>query len=252
MAVGKYTTRSPGRSRSSGTRGSRAHCSWLVRGIARPAWAQACEVRPEQSNASGPSAPHSYGLPTCAAAYARAEPPAAVGVRAAVEAGAPSAPDDRSSRCAEAVSRASRASTCVSWSGVRAASIRSTSRSLRSASSLSSFLRAAPACCASRAFRAAVARVSACCSPRVRRARTPAWRAPSRAARRRWSCAARRSPVSSIRAYGDRPRTPWYCSRAIRPAAARSASRAARARPSSVPRRRSSSWRALRAASAAL
>lgn len=30
------------------------------------AFAQAHMVRPEQSNASGPSAPHRYGLPTCA------------------------------------------------------------------------------------------------------------------------------------------------------------------------------------------
>ena len=43
--------------------GARAHCSWLVRGIAVPAAAQASEVRPEQSYDLGPSAPHSYGLP---------------------------------------------------------------------------------------------------------------------------------------------------------------------------------------------
>ncbi len=34
-----------------------------------PAARQACEVRPEQSNESGPTAPHTYGLPICAVAY---------------------------------------------------------------------------------------------------------------------------------------------------------------------------------------
>ncbi|CAM5345864.1 hypothetical protein SVIOM74S_06888 [Streptomyces violarus] len=65
VALGKYTTRSPGRSSVSGTRFSRFHCSWLVSGTGVPASAQACEVRPEQSYVSGPSAPHSYGLPSC-------------------------------------------------------------------------------------------------------------------------------------------------------------------------------------------
>ncbi|ELS56415.1 putative Secreted protein [Streptomyces viridochromogenes Tue57] len=46
-------------------RSSRAHCSWLVRGIGAPAWAHAWDVRPEQSYDFGPSAPHLYGFPSC-------------------------------------------------------------------------------------------------------------------------------------------------------------------------------------------
>ena len=43
---------------------------WLTvpAGIGTPAWAQAASISPEQSNASGPLAPHTYGLPSWARA----------------------------------------------------------------------------------------------------------------------------------------------------------------------------------------
>ena len=58
-------------------RGSSRHCSCEVRGIGRPAAAQACEVSPEQSYEPGPVAPQTYGLPIWALAKATAARPAA-------------------------------------------------------------------------------------------------------------------------------------------------------------------------------
>jgi hypothetical protein len=65
-------TRSPG-SRSSMEIGVVA-CSWYRarRGIVTPACWYESQVRPEQSNEFGPSAPNTYGLPSCSIAHATA------------------------------------------------------------------------------------------------------------------------------------------------------------------------------------
>src|SRR2546429_9445514 len=49
---------------------------WMYEECSRctPTWAQAAMTRPEQSNAPGPAAPNTYGLPSWAYAYAMTRP----------------------------------------------------------------------------------------------------------------------------------------------------------------------------------
>src|SRR2546423_12657494 len=49
---------------------------WMYEECSRctPTWAQAAITRPEQSNAPGPAAPKTYGLPSWAYAYAMTRP----------------------------------------------------------------------------------------------------------------------------------------------------------------------------------
>src|SRR5436309_15747910 len=54
---------SPGWTADSGTCGRLASCAWAECGSETPACAHAHDVRPEQSNASGPAAPKTYGAP---------------------------------------------------------------------------------------------------------------------------------------------------------------------------------------------
>lgn len=276
--------------------------------MGRPACAQACEVSPEQSNDAGPSAPHTYGLPSCAAAYVTAAPPAAVGVRTATpgrpaagpgEPGAPGLsasppeppsarpeppepsepsgspplpgppgspgplvrpepvglprrPEASSARWASASSARSRAASRDSCSAVRVASSFCTSPSCRTTSSRCFFCRVTSNCWESRALRASVASASACFSAPASRASTAARCRASRPASRPWSKACPGSPESSIRAYGEKPPAPWYCSRASRPACARSMPRTLRALPRAPPSRRSSAARAFSAAAVPL
>src|SRR6478752_1019212 len=72
---------SPGSTALSGTFGRLAYCAAAECGSETPACAQAHIVKPEQSNASGPAAPKTYGAPMTdsAAATAVAAPPDTVG-----------------------------------------------------------------------------------------------------------------------------------------------------------------------------
>src|ERR687896_82677 len=69
---------SPGWTALRETRGSDVHCADAECGIDTPACAHAHDVRPEQSKASGPPAPQTYGEPIaeCAAAIAICAPEA--------------------------------------------------------------------------------------------------------------------------------------------------------------------------------
>src|SRR5271166_1883742 len=58
-----YKSKSPGCSWLTGTAGPTRAWSAATRGMLTPAWANAHWTRPEQSNAVGPAAPHTYGRP---------------------------------------------------------------------------------------------------------------------------------------------------------------------------------------------
>src|SRR4051794_41974336 len=73
---------SPGWTALSGTFGRLAYCAAAEGGSETPACSHAHMVRPEQSNASGPAAPKTYGAPMTdsAAAAAVAPPPDGGGI----------------------------------------------------------------------------------------------------------------------------------------------------------------------------
>src|SRR6478672_12097566 len=77
---------SPGSTALSGTFGRLAYCAAAECGSETPACAQAHIVKPEQSNASGPISPKTYGAPITdsAAATAVAAPPEEGGIEGGV------------------------------------------------------------------------------------------------------------------------------------------------------------------------
>src|SRR5262245_56267506 len=72
-------TTSPGDSAYAGTAAPASACSHVVRGNITPTWRNAHCTSPEQSQVSGPVAPHSYIFPICVFAAARAPRPLPVG-----------------------------------------------------------------------------------------------------------------------------------------------------------------------------
>jgi hypothetical protein len=65
---GPKNSRSPGIIEVTGTGVVARYCGRAVRGRATPARAYAVCTSPEQSYVFGPSAPHTYGFPSCAMA----------------------------------------------------------------------------------------------------------------------------------------------------------------------------------------